>query len=146
MFNLLAKIQTTRKRSQFLDLLNSSIGKPIHDLSYMPSYFKSIIDSLSINTNEAVTEQFIEQLKKELLQADIAQITVPIVPTEELISDMYSRLYPQGNGLLDIEVSSTLNSGVIVYMNGNLYNFTLEAQLKDLLEQPSYLKKIQEYL
>lgn len=146
MSNLLAKIQTTRRRSQFLELLNLSIDKPIFDLSNVPSDFKSIFASLSVNKNAVVSEQFIEQLKNELLLADTAQITLPIIPSVELIDDIYKRLYPQGDGLLEILVSSTLNGGIIVYKKGNLYNYSLETQLKDLLNQPNFIKKIQEHL
>ena len=143
MENITSAIRTTHRRHVFLTYLDACYATHTFLREGIPDDFELIARKAGFESSEDLSEARLTELKETLLKAPTVRLVTTFILDDNFIETIYPLLFsPDQSGLLDLEVSSSLSGGFIVYRDGIVSDHSFNTLIQQLFSKKDFLQKL----
>ncbi len=146
MSSLLSLVKTTHSREVFINYLDRCVIDKEMSLLSINDSFDHIMRGIGINSIKDISEQKLQSIKSELLQASTVKLSVNTILSTSFVDKLYKILFINGDGLIDIEINSSSSGGFILYKEGKVFNYSFEHIIHNIFVNELFKQKLAQYL
>lgn len=146
MTSLLSLVKTTHNREVLINYLDECATTNQISTIATNDEFTQILQVIGVNNVADITDQLLQSIKSQLLQAPTVKLYVNSILSTAFITKLHTLLFKDGEGLIDINISSTSNGGFILYKDGKVFNYSFEHLVSSLFADESFKQKLAQYI
>ena len=140
-FNIYSKLKTTLRREEILDELDKLASGTYSGSGASVNVEAPVCKECGIDASTSQDE--LQALRKSLIDCIVVKVTTAAFPDEQLLDVIYSNIFnPSYVGLLELSVDESIKGGVVVYLDGRVFDYSLSNLVGGLFKSSTFQQKL----
>ncbi len=140
-FNIYSKLKTTLKREEILDELDKLVSGTYSSSGSPVNFEAPVCNECGIDVSASQDE--LQAIKKSLIDCVVVKVSTATFPDEQLLEVIYSNIFtPNYVGLLELTVDESIKGGVVVYLEGRVFDYSLSNLVGELFKSSTFQQKL----